>query len=1236
MDTVKIKINGQDIEARPGQTILEVVEEQKLDRIPTLCHSAELDPYGSCFLCVVEVKGRGNLLPSCATRVAEGMEIETRNERIIASRKSCLELLLSNHYADCVSPCNLGCPAGVDAQGYIALAAMGEYSRAVNLVRETNPLPAICGRVCVRKCEMVCRRDDIDGPVGINNIKRYVTDMPGAYDSAPEREPSKGKTIGIVGAGPAGLTAAWFLGLKGYDVVLYESMPMPGGMLRYGIPEYRLPKADLDREIKFITDATGAQIKTGVHIGRDITLVDLQRKHDAVFVAAGAWAGNDMGVEGERDTEGVVTGVDFLIEKADKPVPLKGTIVVVGGGNTAMDAARTSWRLGADKVILLYRRTKAEMPADKMEIEACIEEGIEIMELAAPVGLVKENNRVKALKCIRMKLGEPDASGRRRPVPMEGSEFELPCNLAISAIGQHPLVDDIFCACKDDPVLSRWGTVNIDTLTTATSIEGLFAGGDAADDGPTVVIDAIRDGQRAAKSIHAYLSGEKTALKPFVVEKKFWSKPGQTELGEINESPRHEVHEIPVDERKGKFVEVATGYEYEDTMHECDRCLACGCIRYDDCALRLYAGEYGVDMEHFKGYIRKHKVDDRHPYIAYDPNKCILCARCIRTCDRVLPISALGLMGRGFKTEMRPAMNDPLAQTNCVACGNCVDSCPTGALLIKYPFPGRACLDTVDIPSHCGFCSVGCPVTVKHISDSRYYISSSGDPGDYLCRYGRFGNELFIRRRRKINPLERDGSSHNKITWDEAYAKIASGLKSTAEKHGPQSVAVFVSPELTNEELYIAARIARDGIGTNNIGSLAVLETGSESGMLDASFGFTASTSGRDAVKDAGLIICNNTDTETDQLVLSVEIIDAVKHGAKLIVSNSSKDPIDPLASIVVDPFRGRASLFWNGVIQVLIDNGTFDRDRISALPGGDAFIGDLTDYSARTISELSGVEESRIVATAEMVRDAKRVVFVHSPDRPRDQAPGDMAAIANFVILLRAFGIHADLLLPRVAANGAGMEITGADAGFAPGRVAPPGIPGAKSHAEFRSMLSRGDIKAALIIGEDPMRNDATAFYFRDIEFLAAMDWTSTETTVFADISIPGTTCLEEPGTRMNFEGALKEYADAVRPPSGLEGWRALSGIAAEFGLNIPGDSIDDITAALENLVKRGAGEFMPLYWNTGQPRGWNGTGILRVADVSSKPRPIAPPLSEIEQYKYMTREVDIEHFRVQDQMPA
>ncbi|PIE76680.1 hypothetical protein CSA17_00985, partial [bacterium DOLJORAL78_65_58] len=1043
MSTIKLTINGKDVEARPGQTILEVVHEQELDTIPTLCHSPELKPYGSCFVCVVEVEGRPNLVPSCATRVMDGMKVETKNARIKASRKTALELLLSNHYADCISPCMQGCPAHVDAQGYIALSAMGETQKAVDLIREANPLPAVCGRICVRRCEVVCRRDDVDTPVAINNIKRFVTDQGDIYAADPVCEPDTGKSVGLVGSGPASLTAAWYLGRKGIKPVIYEALDRTGGMLRYGIPEYRLPDSVLDKEVEYIERA-GAEIHCGVRIGKDITLDELRAKHDAVFIGAGAWTGKSMRVEGEHDTQGVVTGADWLPVQVETPQSLEGqVVVVVGGGNTAMDCARTAWRLNASKVIVVYRRTKAQMPADKMEIEDLLEEGVEIMELMAPIGIKRDNGKLQAIRCQRMVLGEPDDSGRRRPIPQEGSDFDLPCDLAISAIGQDTVLDGLTETDAGAVELTRWNTYAVDTTTLETNIPGVFAGGDAVDDGPTVVIDAIGDGQRAAKTMISYVLGTERQREPFVVNKSFWTKPGKQELGEIPESPRHELHLLEVDQRRNSFAEVATGFEFADNAHETARCLSCGCVRFDDCSLRLYGEEYDVDMNRYKGYVRKHKPDERHPYVSYDPNKCILCSRCIRTCERVLPISALGLVGRGFKTEMRPAMNDALQDTNCVSCGNCIDACPVGALTPKYAFQGRACLDTQDQLTHCGFCSVGCEVKVRRFGAASYYTTSNDVAGDYLCRYGRFGSELMIQSERLRAPRERDGHNHNPLALDEAVTRVVENLRAVARKHGPEAVGVFVSPEVTNEEMYLAARIAREGLGTGNIGSLAVLSGAGRSGAMDPVLGLTASTADRSCLATADLIICNNTAMESDHLVLNVDVIAPVRDGgAKLIVVNSTLDPADlHLGTLTVDPLRGRASYFWNAVLQELLDSGDL---KAEGLAGATEFLANRDGGDSELAAAKAGVQMEQIQQAADLVRGARNIVVVHGVDRPQDAAAGDLEIFANLVALLEASERKAEILMPRQLANSAGLEVMGADPAFVWGKVAAPELPGA------------------------------------------------------------------------------------------------------------------------------------------------------------------------------------------------
>jgi formate dehydrogenase major subunit len=1227
VDTLSLTINGQPVRARPGQTILEVVHEQGLDEIPTLCHSPELEPYGSCFVCVVEVEGRPNLLPACSTKVGAGMTVLTRSQRVQASRRTALELLLSNHYADCVSPCQEACPAHVDIQGYLALVSMGLDRQAVDRIREANPLPAVCGRVCVRKCELACRRVEVDEAVAINHVKRYASDVPGVYDLPVQRGEPRAETVGIVGAGPAGLTAAWFLGRRGYRTVLYEAMPKPGGMLRYGIPAYRLPDDVLDREVEHIC-RVGAELRTGVRVGLDIRLETLREEHAAIFLAVGAWTGKPMRVDGELDTRGVVSGVDFLQAKAADRSPVQGTVVVVGGGNTAMDVARTAWRCGAEKVLLLYRRTKAEMPADPLEIQDCIDEGIEIQELVAPVGIrADEEGTLVAVRCVRMKLGEPDGSGRRRPVTLEGSEFEIPCQLAVSAIGQNPVLDGVDAIGDARFEQTRWGTLAVDERSCATNIPGVFAGGDATNEGPTVVVDAIAEGRRAAAAIAAWIERAPVPAEPFVARKSDWGPPGELELGGVPETRRRDLQHLSVPERAGCFDEVATGFEPEDALHECGRCLSCGCVRADDCELRHWAEVYGAQHD-TRGAVRKHRVDDRHPWIVYDPNKCVLCAKCIRTCAKVLPIAALGLVNRGFRTEMRPAMNDPLIETNCVSCGNCVDACPTAALTVKHPFPGRAALPTRVEHTHCGFCSVGCAVEARVFGPGRIELRAPDRPGAKLCQYGRFGFESFYRSPRIVHPEIRQDRGRTRCDLNMAWTHAASALRGVVERHGPEAVAVFASPELSNEELVLAARIAREGLGTNNVASLSMLATGQESHRLDPIFGLTASTADRRALAEADLIICTNTALEGDHLVLAAEVLAAVRErDAALVVVNSTLDQADHALSVLtLDPMRGRASQLWRGVLQALLEDAWLDRDG-GELEGLASFLEEL-EGGAASAAMLAGVEERDIRRVAELIFGAERTVFVHAPDRVQDQAPGDLEVLGDLVALIRGMGRQAELLLPRVHANAAGLEPCGLHPAFAPGRApAPANLPGASSLGDLRRRTAAGEIRAAIVLGEDPLAHPATAEGFEALELLVAMDWTPTETTRFAHVVLPGSTWLEGRGSRCSFEGRVLDFSAVSAPPARRQGWEVLRGLAEALGvgeLPAPGDE-----ASLVAGIAEGLGALAPWYWNHGEDRPPLPQLRAVPVDLRSRGARIPPPLTHSARTKRAMRERGLERLR-------
>ena len=438
---------------------------------------------------------------------------------------------------------------------------------------------------------------------------------------------------------------------------------------------------------------------------------------------------------------------------------------------------------------------------------------------------------------------------------------------------------------------------------------------------------------------------------------------------------------------------------------------------------------------------------------------------------------------------------------------------------------------------------------------------------------------------------------------------------------------MFVWPELTNEELFLAARIAREGLGTNNVASLSILGTGAEAGALDESLGFTASTADRACIDGADLIICNNTALESDHLILAVRVIQAVRAGTRFIVSNSTLNPADQnLSTLAMDPMRGRASILWNGVMQTLLDEGYFKPAAVKKLAGGSAFL-KSRDFKLESVAALCGVDAADIRAAAELVKSARRVVIIHSPDRVQDQAGGDMETFANLVVLLRASGVQAELLLPRMNANSAALEIMGADPAFAPGRVPhPAGVAGARSREELRALLANGELKAALVIGEDPLAWGQTGSWFQNVEFLAAMDWTDTETTRSADVVLPGSTFLETEGTRCNFEGRLIEYARAVEPPSGASGVEVLRGLAAEFGVAAGTDT----TAEVAKTVEEKLGDLARFYWNTGEER--IAPVALRLVPTGAvvQAGSIQPPLTHGEKYKREIREVGTGRFRV------
>lgn len=734
MSKIRLNINGREVCGFDGQTILEIARENGVS-IPTLCHDDRVKMYGSCGLCVVEAEGNPKLIRSCSTFASDGMVISTETDRVRGSRRTALELLLTDHKGDCRPPCSLACPAGTDCQGYVGLIANGQYEQAVKLVKDKIPLPGSIGRVCPHPCEEACRRQMVEEPVNIAALKSFVADksMESGSLYAPQSEADTGKTVAIIGGGPGGLTAAYFLCGRGHNVTVYDAMPHMGGMLRYGIPEYRLPKAYLQNEIDVI-EGMGVRFINNIKIGRDLTLSYLRETYDAVVVAVGAWTSTGLRCPGE-ELDGVVGGIDFLQDAALGKASCAGLkVAVVGGGNTAMDACRTAIRLGAEKVYNVYRRTKAEMPAEAIEIKEAEEEGVVFKNLTNPMEVTGENGHAKIMRLQIMALGEPDASGRRSPVPVEGKEESIDVDLVIVAIGQK-----LDCAGLEDIDLTKWGTISADEATFRTSCDGVFAVGDATNNGANIAVSAIGEAQKASVIIDRFLTGEDTAYTaPYVVT----TEPAAQDFADKEKEPRAKMPLLSPEARRGNFKEVNFGLSEDEAVREAGRCLECGCHDYFECKLIEYANEYSVQPERLYGESHDRKPNDDHPYIHRNPSKCILCGLCVRICDEVVGVSALGLVDRGFDTVVKPALDSPLEQTGCVSCGQCVAVCPTGALtekmMIRKQVPtAESSTDTV-----CSFCSVGCNTRLTHNGDMliRSLPTSGIDENALLCMKGRLGS----------------------------------------------------------------------------------------------------------------------------------------------------------------------------------------------------------------------------------------------------------------------------------------------------------------------------------------------------------------------------------------------------------------------------------------------------------------------------------------------------------------
>ncbi len=484
---------------------------------------------------------------------------------------------LGERKEDLRAPCQAACPVGTNAGLYVSLIAQGRYDEALQVASEPNPFPAICGRVCTAPCEDVCRRGEFDLPIAIRDLKRFAMDhgTPGKRVIPMPRQVYQ-ERVAIVGAGPTGLSAAYYLARRGYQVTVFDAMPVAGGMMAIGIPDYRLPRAELHRDIDAMQEL-GVEIRLNTAIGRDISLTELQEQFDAVLLAVGAQRSQRLGIPGEQVWEGVIPATSFLKEFNLNPgTRLSGNVAVIGGGSTAMDAARSALRAGAEKVSILYRRTRMEMPAQVEEVRAALEEGIDLQELVAPVQLLGSAGKLQGVRCQRMILSEPDAKGRRKPVPVLGTEFDLSVDIVLVAIGEAP--DPSFLPEGTSVGVAPWGGLLINPVTLATGAPGVFAAGDITY-GPKTIIHAAAHGRKAAQSIHAYLRKRSPSEVSEMPEDEFQTAstlpPDGSITLDLRPTPREVMPLRSGDAARDRSIEFAKGFTEEQARREASRCLRC-------------------------------------------------------------------------------------------------------------------------------------------------------------------------------------------------------------------------------------------------------------------------------------------------------------------------------------------------------------------------------------------------------------------------------------------------------------------------------------------------------------------------------------------------------------------------------------------------------------------------------------------------------------------------------------
>jgi formate dehydrogenase major subunit len=824
---VNIIIDGKAIIAQEGITILEAAKRAEI-QIPTLCFVKGKEPDKACELCAVEVAGETAFVRACSTPISEGIQVTTLSPALSKHRQERLAILAETHFGDCKAPCNLTCPGQINVQGYVAHVAKGEFEEAVRLVMERNPFPFSVGRVCPRFCETRCRRLLVDEPVSINHLKRFVADwcMSNNIDLKLGCEPRTGKRIAVIGGGPAGLTAAFYLARKGHDVTIFEAMPKLGGMLRYGLPPYKIPRKVLDYETNAIL-AMGISVKFNQKWGDTFTLADLKSQgFDATFIGIGAWAPQPLDIPGATLPR-VFAATDFLrLVAQGKTKDLGRRAAVFGGNNIALEAARSLLRLGVDEVTVVFQKSRTGMTANQRVVKEAENEGVQFLMVASPVKIEQVADGLD-VELIRMRLTEPDKRGIRHPEPIPGSTNIIQVDSFLYSLGQRAFSDQELAKPRLVGTLdiSDANCVNANVRTSLTNLEGVFAAGDAVS-GSRTVIQTVVAARRAAENIHGYImEGVKEEA-----EGRFNFHRGRSfddvdlrNFEGVKVKLREKMPTRPPATAIQDFNEIKLGFSEEMAIKEAQRCLSCGCSAYERCDLKRLAIEHKVDPNKTgMGTAPTYSRYTDHPTLVVDLNKCIYCQRCQKSCEyKALELQAASFDAKGRAQGISLRFND-----RCVACGRCSEFCSTGALAKKEAFVPVTGEAIREVRTTCPYCGAGCQMILRVKNNTIMEVTADPEQAPNfgaLCVKGRFGFNFVQHRDRLTKPLIRRNGILHETTWEEALNTVAKKFFDLKAMYGPDSIAGFSCARATNEDNFIMQKFMRTAIGTNNIDHCARL-----------------------------------------------------------------------------------------------------------------------------------------------------------------------------------------------------------------------------------------------------------------------------------------------------------------------------------------------------------------------------------------------------------------------------